>query len=66
MEKSKYIIKHNIFDSFNSACFYEIFFPKTTDFSFFTPEFRFSEKKRLDLFCGSMYLEKRREKRVHI
>ena len=45
-------------DSFNSACFYEIFFPKTTDFSFFTPKFRFPEKKPLDLFCGSIYLEK--------
>ena len=32
------------------SCFYEIFFAKTTDFSFFIPEFRFSEKKRLDLF----------------
>ena len=37
-------------DSFNSASFYEIFFPKTTDFSFFTPKFRFPEKKHLDLF----------------
>ena len=53
-------------DSFNSACFYEIFFPKTTDFSFFTPKFRFPEKKHLDLFCGSIYLEKRQEKCVHI
>ena len=32
-------------DSFNSACFYEIFFPKTTDFSFFYTQISVSREE---------------------